>query len=62
MLKKTVTVLTKEIADEHNLAIKLHVLHYVLMDEEERKRLNISQSRPRFRYFFANPSYAMLNW
>ena len=52
MLKKTVTALTKEISDEHNFAIKTAVFDYLLMDEEEQKRLNISQSRPRFRYFF----------
>ena len=64
MLKKTVTALTKEISDEHNFAIKTAVFDYLLMDEEERKRLNISQSRPRFRYFFilCFSSYAMQNW
>ena len=49
MLKKTVTALTKEIADEHHSAIKRAVFDYVLMDEEERTRLNISRSPPRFK-------------
>ena len=42
MLKKTVTALTKEIGEEHHFAIKRAVLNYVLMDEEEKLRLNIS--------------------
>ena len=50
MLKKTVTALTKEITDEHRFAIKRAVFDYVLIDDEEKKRLNISQAPPRFRY------------
>ena len=52
MLKKTVTALTKEVTNEHHFAIKLAIFDYVLMDAEERKRLNISQAPSRFRYFY----------
>ena len=50
MLKKTVTALIKEISEEHHFAIKRAVLNYVLMDEEEKLRLNISRIPSAFRW------------
>ncbi len=49
MMKKLVTTLTKEVADEHVDAVRHAVVRYVLMDADERKRLNIRRAPKIFR-------------
>lgn len=49
MLKSLVKQLTIEISSSHQLALKHAVVQYILMDVEERRRVNIRQPPKRYK-------------